>query len=133
MEALQGWLQGAGGLLEVSGKARQLVTDSHRFVQQQFSTLLDQCQFSTLAKKSQQFLVKLSQEVRNGHLPLEYLIVGGDLRDFFFVVCSIAGNFLDLTCCISQNFLGFICSLASLGDLKVRPLSNYHGTPKISL
>ena len=84
MEALKGWLQLEGlpglsaGLLEVSGKTRQLATDSQRFVQQHFSTLLDQCQFSNLTKQCQQFLVKLSQQVRNGHLPLEYLIVGGD-------------------------------------------------------
>ena len=91
MEALKGWLQlqGTGlsaGLLEVSGKTRQLAADSHRFVQQHFSTLVDQCQFSNLTKQCQQFLVKLSQEVRQGHLPLEYLIVGGDLRDFCFRV-----------------------------------------------
>merc|ERR1719430_2097880 len=74
MEALKGWLQlQSAGLLEVSGKARQ------SFVQQRFSTLVDQCQFSNLTKQCQQFLVKLSQEVRNGHLPLEYLIVGGVL------------------------------------------------------
>ena len=84
MEALKGWLQLQGpGLLEVSGKARQFATNSQRFVQQHFSTLADQCQFSNLAKECQQFLVKLSQQVRNGHLPLEYLIVGGD----FVSVC----------------------------------------------
>ena len=91
MEAMKGWLlqlqQGgvpglSAGLLEVSGKARQLGEDSQRFVQQHFSTLVDQCQFSNLTKQCQQFLVKLSQQVRKGHLPLEYLIVGGDVRDF---------------------------------------------------
>ena len=126
MEALKGWLQGAGfsaGLLEVSGKTRQLVTDSQRFVLQQFSTLVDQCQFSNLTKRCHQFLVKLSQEVRNGHLPLEYLIVGGDLRDFLFRVLQ----------CMSENFLGFMCSLASLGDLKVRPMSYSYETPNFPL
>merc|ERR1719430_2021834 len=74
MEALKGWLQlQSAGLLEVSGKARQ------SFVQQRFATLVDQCQFSDLTKQCQQFLVKLSQQIRNGHLPLEYLIVGGVL------------------------------------------------------
>ena len=83
MEALKGWLQLQGpGLLEVSGKARQFATNSQRFVQQHFSTLADQCQFSNLVKECQQFLVNLSQQVRKGHLPLEYLIVGGDVRDF---------------------------------------------------
>ena len=104
MEAMKGWLlqlqQGgipglSAGLLEVSGKTRQLATDSHRFVQQQFSTLVDQCQFSNLTKQCQQFLVKLSQEVRQGHLPLEYLIVGGDLRDFCFRVQQ--SDFLQLS------------------------------------
>merc|ERR1712223_176080 len=80
MEALKGWLQlHSAGLLEVSGKARQIVTESQSFVQQRFATLLDQCQFSDLTKQCQQFLVKLSQQIRNGHLPLEYLIVGGVL------------------------------------------------------
>ena len=42
MEALKGWLQLQGlpglsaGLLEVSGKTRQLAADSQRFVQQHF-------------------------------------------------------------------------------------------------
>ena len=80
MEALKGWLQlHSAGLLEVSGKARQIVTESQSFVQQRFATLVDQCQFSDLTKQCQQFLVKLSQQIKNGHLPLEYLIVGGDL------------------------------------------------------
>ena len=88
MEAMKGWLlqlqQGgvpglSAGLLEVSGKARQIVTESQSFVQQRFATLVDQCQFSDLTKQCQQFLVKLSQQIRNGHLSLEYLIVGGDL------------------------------------------------------
>ena len=124
MEALKGWLQlqGAGlsaGLLEVSGKTRQLTADSQRFVQQQFSTLVDQCQFSNLAKQCQQFLVKLSQEVRQGHLPLEYLIVGGDLHDFSFRVQQ------------SDFFLGLMCSLDSLGDLKVRPSTLTRHQPSI--
>merc|ERR1712223_357315 len=80
MEALKGWLQlQSAGLLEVSGKARQIVTESQSFVQQRFATLVDQCQFSDLTKQCQQFLVKLSQQIKNGHLPLEYLIVGGVL------------------------------------------------------
>ena len=88
MEALKGWLQlQSAGLLEVSGKARQIVTESQSFVQQRFATLVDQCQFSDLTKQCQQFLVKLSQQIRNGHLPLEYLIVGGD----FVSVCVIFG------------------------------------------
>ena len=63
MEALKGWLQlHSAGLLEVSGKARQIVTESQSFVQQRFATLVDQCQFSDLTKQCQQFLVKLSQQ-----------------------------------------------------------------------
>ena len=90
MEALKGWLQlQTAGLLEVSGKARQIVTESQSFVQRRFATLFDQCQFSDLTKQCQQFLVKLSQQIRNGHLPLEYLIVGGD----FVSVCVIFGFF----------------------------------------
>ena len=107
MEALKGWLQlQSAGLLEVSGKARQIVTESQSFVQQRFATLVDQFQFSYLTKQCQQFLVKLSQQIRNGHLPLEYLIVGGDLVS----VCVTFWFF----------FLGLFSSLGSLGEFKVR-------------
>ena len=68
MEAIQGWLArswSAPGAVAVTGKLR-LVADR----------LSDTSQ--ALASSCASFLVQLSRDVRSGHLPLEYMVAGGD-------------------------------------------------------
>ena len=70
MEAIQGWLAGswtAPGALEVAGKLR-VVADRLSAASRALASSCARC------------LVQLGREVQEGHLPLEYMVVGGDPR-----------------------------------------------------